>query len=77
MKTEIIDKLIVLENKIKKIIKSVENDECERNVIVQTSNAKKILLSVKHMILKDYLIKVSGQSHLSKDEILQYFDLMK
>lgn len=77
MKKEITLKIKSVERKIRKIIDLVECDECVEKIIVQTSKAKRMLLSVKHMILKDYLIKIAEQNGLSKKEILSNYNLIK
>jgi DNA-binding FrmR family transcriptional regulator len=76
MKEEIILKLKIVQSKIKKIRESLERNECEKDIIIQICKARKLLLAVRQMILKDYLIKLTQDAGFSKKEVLQYFDLM-
>lgn len=76
MKEEILHKLQLVGRKIRRIIKSVERGSNAGEIITQTRKAKKMLLAVRHMILRNHLTKVSEQNGFSKNEILKYFDLM-
>jgi len=76
MKEEIINRLQIVGRKIRRIIKSVERGGNAEEIITQTRKAKKMLLAVRHMILKNHLIKVAEQNGFSKNEILKNFDLM-
>ena len=76
MKEEIIKKLKLVQAKIGKIIKSVERNECMENIIIQINKAQKMLRTVRCLILKDYLIKITRQTGLPEKEILKYHELI-
>ena len=76
MKEEIIRKLKIVQAKIGRIIKSVEDNECTENIIIQINKTQKMLQAVRCLILKDYLIKITRQSGLPEKEILRYHELI-
>ena len=75
MKEEIINKLKIEENKIRKIIKAIEKNKSTDNILMQISSAKKTLLSIRCMILKCYLIEVATRNNFPEKEILKYYKL--
>lgn len=76
MKEEIIRKLKIVQAGIGRIIKSVEDNECTENIIIQINKTQKMLRAVRCLILKDYLIKITRQSGLPEKEILKYHELI-
>ena len=76
MKEEIIRKLKLVQAKIGRIIKSVEDNECTENIIIQINKTQKMLQAVRCLILKDYLLKITRQSGLPEKEILKYHELI-
>ncbi|OGN10763.1 MAG: hypothetical protein A3J46_01940 [Candidatus Yanofskybacteria bacterium RIFCSPHIGHO2_02_FULL_41_11] len=76
MKEEIIQKLKIVQSRIGRIIKSVERNECTENIIIQINKAQRMLRTVRCLILKDYLVKITGQSGFPEKEILKYHELI-
>jgi len=73
---EIIQKLKTVQSRIGRIIKSVERNECTENIIIQINKAQRMLRTVRCLILKDYLVKITGQSGFPEKEILKYHELI-
>jgi len=46
------------------------------NIIIQINKAQKMLRTVRCLILKDYLIKITRQTGLPEKEILKYHELI-
>lgn len=76
MKEKIIRQLKIEESKIKKIIKSIENNKCTDDILAKVSDAKKTLLSIRCMILQEYLLKVAKQNNFPKNKVLKYYKLI-
>lgn len=75
MKEEIINKLKIEENKIRKIIKAIEKNKSTDNILMKISGAKKTLSSIRYMILRCYLAEVATKNNFPEKEILKYYNL--
>ena len=75
MKEKIIHQLKIEENKIKRIIKAIDSNKCTDDILAHISEAKKTLLTIRCMILQEYLLKVAKQNNFPKKEIIKYYKL--
>jgi len=76
MKEKIIHQLKIEENKIKRIIKAINSNKCTDDILAHVSEAKKTLLTIRCMILQEYLLKVAKQNNFPRKQVLKYYKLI-
>lgn len=76
MKEEILHKLKQAEKKLKKAITLTERNEPIETIIKKTSEVRRMLSSIKDMILRNHLSKIAYESKLSEKEVHNLYDFM-